>query len=76
MLRSLRARALLEGARGGPRIDFAKVADAVFRISRAALSLGKDLQALEVNPLWCLDDRVEALDALVVTGKEGATAAH
>jgi acyl-CoA synthetase (NDP forming) len=75
MLRSLRAKALLEGARGGQTIDFAKVSDAIWRISQAALSLGDDLQALEVNPLWCLDDRIEALDALVVTGK-GLPAAH
>lgn len=68
MLRSLRAKAILEGARGGPTVDFAKASEAIWRIGQAALSLGPDLQALEVNPLWCSGDRVEALDALVVTG--------
>ena len=69
MLRSLRARPLLEGARGGPKVDLAQAAQAIWRCCQAALSLGDDLQALEVNPLWCLEDRVEALDALVVTGR-------
>jgi acyl-CoA synthetase (NDP forming) len=68
MLRSLRARPILEGARGGPKVDLAKAAGAIWQCSQAALSLGDDLRALEVNPLWCLEDRVEALDALVVTG--------
>lgn len=49
MLRSLRASALLHGARGG-------------------------LQAFEVNPFWCLDDRVEFLDVPVVTGENGQPA--
>jgi len=76
MLRSLRAKAVLEGARGGPKIDFAKAADAIWRISQAALSLGTDLQALEVNPLWCNGDSVEALDVLVVTGTQTAPVTH
>jgi acyl-CoA synthetase (NDP forming) len=67
MLRSLRARALLEGARGGPKVDLAVAAEAIWRCSQAALSLGAGLRVLEVNPFWCLDDRVEALDVLVVT---------
>ncbi len=71
MLRSLRARAVLEGARGGPTVDLAVAADAIWRCSQAALSLGAGLRALEVNPFWCLADRVEALDVLVVTDQEG-----
>lgn len=70
MLRGLRASALLQGARGGPSVDLAKAAEAIWRCTQAALSLGNDLQAFEVNPFWCLDDRVEALDVLVVTGGE------
>ena len=69
MLKSLRASALLGGARGGPKVDLAKAARAIQRIAEASLSLGDDLQTLEVNPLWCLEDRVEALDVLIVTGR-------
>lgn len=68
MLGSLRARPLLDGARGGPSVDLRAAARAIHSIARAGLSLGSGLQALEVNPLWCLGDRVEALDVLVVTG--------
>jgi hypothetical protein len=66
MLRSLRGAASTEGARGGPKVDIERAADAIWRIAQAARSLGPRLQALEVNPLWCHGDRVEALDALVV----------
>lgn len=69
MLSSLRASPLLGGARGGPKVDLARAAGAIQRIAEAGLSLGRDLQTLEVNPLWCLEDRVEALDALIVTGR-------
>ncbi|WP_211701065.1 acetate--CoA ligase family protein [Paraburkholderia aspalathi] len=67
MLSSLRARPLLDGARGGPKVDIAKVAQVICKIAHASLSIGPNLQAFEVNPIWALDDRVEALDVLVVT---------
>ena len=67
MLRSLRASPLLNGARGGPKVDIAAAAAAIHRITEASLALGGSLQAFEINPLWCLEDRVEALDVLIVT---------
>jgi succinyl-CoA synthetase beta subunit len=36
------------------------------RIGEAALGLGPDLAALEINPLRVSGDQVEALDALVL----------
>jgi acyl-CoA synthetase (NDP forming) len=67
MLQSLRAKPLLEGVRGGPKVNLEKAARAIVRIAQASLSLGSALRAFEVNPLWCKDDEVEALDILVVT---------
>lgn len=67
MLRSLRASPLLDGARGGPKVDIPAAAAAIHRIAHASLALGDKLQAFEINPLWCLEHRVEALDVLIVT---------
>ena len=67
MLRSLRASPLLNGARGDPKVDIEKAAAAIYRMTEAALSLGNRLQALKINPLWCLDGLVEALDVLIIT---------
>ncbi|HEU5421803.1 MAG TPA: acetate--CoA ligase family protein [Streptosporangiaceae bacterium] len=67
MLGELRGAALLNGARGGVPADLDAVAEAIARIGAVALSLNGSLRALEVNPLWVHGDRVEALDALVVT---------
>jgi succinyl-CoA synthetase beta subunit len=64
--RSLRAARLLDGYRGALPVDLDAVADAVARIGEAALALGPDLAALEVNPLLAGPDGVEALDALPV----------
>lgn len=68
MVNELRGAALLHGSRGLPRADLDRLAVAVCAVAAAALSLGGALRALEVNPLWVSGDRVEALDALVVTG--------
>jgi acyl-CoA synthetase (NDP forming) len=65
-LRSLRAAKLLVGYRGAPAADFEILADVIVKLGAAALALGPDLAALEINPLLVNGDRVEALDALAV----------
>lgn len=66
MLAQLRGARLLAGERGLPPADLATVAAAVERIGAAALGLGPELEALDVNPLWVRGDHVEAVDALMV----------
>jgi acyl-CoA synthetase (NDP forming) len=66
MLGELRGEKLLYGARGTQAADLDAVAAVVARIGDAAVALGADLEALEVNPLWVRGNHVEALDALAV----------
>jgi acetate---CoA ligase (ADP-forming) len=72
MLDELRAAPLLHGARGGTPVDLDLVADVLVRITNAAAMVGPSLEALEVNPLWCSQSQVEALDVLIVTRTEEA----
>jgi acetate---CoA ligase (ADP-forming) len=67
MLGELKGAALLDGRRGEPKVDRACLARTIASIGTAALALGPSLEALEVNPLWVRGDRMEALDALVVS---------
>jgi acyl-CoA synthetase (NDP forming) len=66
MLRELRGAALLHGFRGSPPADLATLSEAIVAIGEAALALGPDLAALEVNPLWVRGASVEALDGLAI----------
>jgi len=66
MLAELRGARLLHGVRGTQAADLDAVADVIARIGDAAVALGPDLEALEVNPLWVRGSDVEALDALAV----------
>jgi hypothetical protein len=66
MLGELRGGALLNGFRGAPAVDRAAVARAIVAISNAAIALGPDLVALEVNPLLASPHGIEALDGLTV----------
>jgi succinyl-CoA synthetase beta subunit len=70
-LRRLRGAKLFEGYRGSPPVDLEILADSVVRIGEAALALGPDIVVLEVNPLLVNGDRIEALDALVVSVEAG-----
>jgi acyl-CoA synthetase (NDP forming) len=72
MLGELKAATVLRGARGGASADLDRVAEVLARITRAASMVGPRLGALEVNPLWCRGEQVEALDVLVVTRTEVA----
>lgn len=76
MLGELRGAALLRGARGTAAADLDRVAAAITAVGDAAARLDGRLQAIEVNPLWISGDRVEALDALVVTADRTAQAAR
>jgi acyl-CoA synthetase (NDP forming) len=66
MLLSLKASVLLKGFRGAPPADLDVLAAAIVAIGDAALALGPDLGALEVNPLRVLGTEIEALDGLTV----------
>lgn len=63
---SLRSAKLLEGYRGAPAVDLDRLAQIVIDIADAALALGPELAAFEVNPLFARGDHIEALDALAV----------
>lgn len=66
MLAELRGAKMLQGIRGMPAADLDATAAAIARIGDAAVALGDNLEALEVNPLWVRGSEVEALDALAV----------
>ena len=74
MLGELRGLPLLRGARGTVPADLDALAAVIARIGETALSLGRGLRALEVNPLLVNGDRIEALDVLIVTEPDGASA--
>ena len=66
MLNELRGARMLQGIRGTPAAGIDSLAAAIARIGDAAVALGDNLEALEVNPLWVRGSEVEALDALAV----------
>ena len=65
-LAGLKAAKLLSGYRGAAPTDLDHLANVIAAIGNAALALGPDLAAFEVNPLHVNGDRIEALDALAV----------
>jgi len=68
MLRSLKAFALLDGARGRPKADVAAAARAVAKLSQFAAKHADSVAEIDVNPLVVLDagHGAFALDALLV----------
>jgi acetate---CoA ligase (ADP-forming) len=69
MFGELRGAKLLQGVRGMPAADLDALAAVIARIGAAAVALGPDLEALEINPLWVRGAEIEALDALAVWRK-------
>lgn len=70
MLDELRATRLLDGYRGGARVDRDQVAEVIACIGNSALALGPQLHSLEVNPLLATPGHVEALDGLTLWNDE------
>jgi hypothetical protein len=65
MLLSLRAAALMRGARGRPPVDVRAAAAALAALSRVAAA-HPEIAEIEVNPLLALPDGALGLDARIV----------
>ncbi|WP_285411249.1 acetate--CoA ligase family protein [Variovorax sp. efr-133-TYG-130] len=76
MLRSLKAFALLDGARGRPRADVQSAARAVAALSRFAMRHAHDVSEIDINPLMVLEQGrgAHALDALLVPEEQAMKA--
>lgn len=66
LLAGLRVSKLLAGVRGRPRAALDSIIQAITGLSRLALDLGDDLEALDVNPLICGPAGAVAVDALAI----------
>ena len=77
MLQSLKAFALLDGARGRPKADVPAAAKAIAALSRFAVRYGDSVSEIDINPLMVLDlgRGAHALDALLVP-EQPHTKAH
>ncbi len=67
MIRRLRGRALLEGARGRPPVDVDALVRAIVALGDLALALGDRVDAIDINPLvvYPSGHGVMAVDALI-----------
>ncbi len=73
MLERLKGRALLDGFRGAPAVDRARLADVICRLSEFAADQAALIRELDVNPLICAGATIVAVDALIATvGEEAA----
>ena len=65
MIGEIRAQALLDGARGRPRLDRDELAEIVLRISALVQAI-PEIREIDVNPLVITDSGLVAIDARVV----------
>lgn len=68
MIDGLRARALLDGWRGGPALDKTTLAELVARLSQ--LIAGAAIDEIDVNPVRVTEQGVLALDVMIVPSKQ------
>jgi succinyl-CoA synthetase beta subunit len=66
MLHKLRGAALLDGFRGGARVNVARLADIIARLSEFAADQQRNVLEVDINPIICAGDEMTAVDALIV----------
>jgi acyl-CoA synthetase (NDP forming) len=66
LLRRLRGSALFEGFRGAAAVDLDRLADIIVRLSEFASDQRGNILEADVNPIICAQDRMIAVDALIV----------
>ena len=64
-LKGLRVARLLEGYRGGPRVDLDRIVTAIMCVARFVTDHVEGLEEIEVNPLMCLRHQPVVADALI-----------
>ena len=74
MLQSLRGAAIFQGARGQQAINLKAAADAISRLSVLAVNNVKHISSIEINPLRATNNKVIALDALIISDEQ--TSSH
>lgn len=67
LISRLKGQALLDGFRGRAGVDRDALADTISRISHFVANHADSLAELDVNPLICRENRIVAVDALIVT---------
>ncbi|WP_028035832.1 acetate--CoA ligase family protein [Chelativorans sp. J32] len=65
MIRSIRAFAILDGARGQERADLNAIADAIVRVSQFIAIQGPEVESVEINPFISLPRGGCGVDALI-----------
>jgi len=71
MLDEIRSSAVLSGYRGRPAADRRAIIDVILRLSRLAMDLDEEIEAVDINPLIVYPEGAgaEAVDALVISRK-------
>ncbi|MBP1847249.1 hypothetical protein J2046_005533 [Rhizobium petrolearium] len=70
MILSIKAAAILTGARGRAPVDLDALASMLSRLSAFAVAAGPRLRAIDLNPVLALPDGAFALDAVIECDEE------
>ena len=70
-LLGLRVGRLLEGFRGGAKVDIHKIAAQIYQMCIAYLENCHTIVEIEINPLFVYSEKICAVDALVHMAAEG-----
>jgi acyl-CoA synthetase (NDP forming) len=73
MLRSLRGAALFDGFRGAAAVDLTGLADIIVRLSEFAADQRGNILEADINPIICSDNRLIAVDALILRRAGGSS---
>jgi acyl-CoA synthetase (NDP forming) len=76
LLRQLKGAKLLDGFRGMPAVNVARLSQVISDVSRFAADHRDRIEELDVNPLICAGDRITAVDALIVPAARVPTGGH
>jgi hypothetical protein len=70
MLHSLRGRKLLEGYRGGEKINPAKLTQTLLSFSKLVVAMQDEVESIDLNPVLCSQDACIVADARIILNSE------
>jgi succinyl-CoA synthetase beta subunit len=69
MMRCLKARPLLEGYRGSPRVNFKELEKLLIIFSNFVMDLESEMESIDLNPIICSSEKCVVADARIILRK-------
>ena len=66
MIKEIKALPLLQGYRGGPKVDLKLIVNALLKVSKLSIDYINEIQEIDLNPIFAYENKLVTVDARII----------